>query len=202
MATYRSERRQQQAEATRQDIVAAARRLFAERGYAATSMSDIAAEAGVAVQTIYASCGSKRELVLALLDAIDEQADLPVLAAQIEASERPREVLALSVRLVRQFQERCGDIIAALISAAAVEPDAAAAVEEGRRRHREGCARSADKIASLGGLRKDVNVAQAAALLSTLTWHSNWMQLVAEHGFSFDDCEDSLRTALTRALLR
>ncbi len=201
MRTYRSERREQQAEDTRRDIVAAARRLFAERGYAATSMSDIAGTAGVAVQTIYASCGSKRELALALVDAIDEEADVEGLALQIETSERPDEVLALLVRLACQFQERCGDVIAALVSAAAVEPDAAAAVAEGKRRHREGCAMSAGRIAALGGLRADVGADQAAALMATLTWHTNWMQLTADHGLSFDESERLLVTTLQRTLL-
>jgi AcrR family transcriptional regulator len=81
MSAYRSERRQRQAEATRKDILGAARRRFAEHGYSATSMADIARDAGVAVQTIYASCGSKRELVLALVDTIDEEADVATLAA-------------------------------------------------------------------------------------------------------------------------
>src|SRR5690348_1268798 len=130
MSAYRSVRRQRQAEATRRDIVQAARRLFADKGYAATSMSDIAREADVAVQTIYASCGSKRELVVSLVDFIDEEADVAELAAKAAASEKPRETIALSVHLTRQLMERCGDIIGALLSAALVEPDAAAAIEE------------------------------------------------------------------------
>ena len=52
-------RRDRQAAETRQEILDTAARLFAERGFAATSIKDIAAEAGVAVQTIYSSVGSK-----------------------------------------------------------------------------------------------------------------------------------------------
>ena len=130
MAAYKSERRQQQAQATHRDILRAARRLFAERGYAATSVADLAQEAGVAVQTIYTSCGSKRELVLALVDTIDEEAGIAPIAARQAESDKPEEIVSLAVRLTRQLNERCGDIISALLSAASLEPDAAAAAED------------------------------------------------------------------------
>src|SRR3954451_18742035 len=50
-------------EASRPDILDAAHRLFVERGYVATSIPAIAAEAGVAVQTIYNTVGSKRQIL-------------------------------------------------------------------------------------------------------------------------------------------
>ena len=58
-AKYHSERRQEQAEATRQAILDAARALFIERGYAGTTVADIAAAARVAVPTVYVSVGTK-----------------------------------------------------------------------------------------------------------------------------------------------
>src|SRR4051794_6832906 len=50
-------------QASRREILEAAHRLFVERGYVATSIPAIAAEAGVAVQTIYNTVGSKREVL-------------------------------------------------------------------------------------------------------------------------------------------
>ena len=55
--TYRSLRRAQQAAATQAAIVAAARKQFMTNGYAATAVADIAAAAGVNVDTVYASVG-------------------------------------------------------------------------------------------------------------------------------------------------
>ena len=60
----RGTRRQAQAAETRKLVLSAARRLFAERGYSATTMAEIAVEAGVVQQTIYDSFGSKRGLIL------------------------------------------------------------------------------------------------------------------------------------------
>jgi AcrR family transcriptional regulator len=202
MAAYKSERRQQQARATHRDIVGAARRLFAERGYAATSMVDIALEAGVAVQTIYASCGSKRELVLALVDTIDEEAGVATIAAQLAESDEPAEIVSLAVHLTRQLNERCGDIVSALLSAASLEPDAAAAAAEGKRRHRDGSARTAAKLDGLGALRAGLSPDDAAALLATLTWRPMYAQLTQEHNWSFDNCEEWITTILTTTLLR
>jgi AcrR family transcriptional regulator len=202
MPAYKSERRQQQAQTTRRDILQAARRLFAGRGYAGTSMGDIAREAGVATQTIYASCGSKRDLVLALVDTIDEEADVASLAGRLAQSDDPEEIITLAVRITRQLNERCGDIIGALLSAASVEPDAAAAADEGKQRHREGTARTAHKLHALGALRDGLSADEAAALLATLTWQPIYAQLTHEHNWTYGECERWLTTMLIDSLLR
>ncbi len=64
-------------QATRQSVIAAARRLFGERGYAATSIEAIAAAAGVAVPTVYAAFGNKRSILRALIDAAVDGAERP-----------------------------------------------------------------------------------------------------------------------------
>ena len=165
-------------------------------------MSDIARQAGVAVQTIYASCGSKRDLVLALVDTIDEEADVAALAARQTQSDEPKEIVGLGVRLTRQLNERCGDIIGALLSAAPVEPDAAAAAEEGKRRHRDGTARTAHKLHALGALRRGLSADDAAALLAVLTWQPVYAQLTQEHSWTYDDCERWITSVLVSSLLR
>src|SRR5947208_2674838 len=65
---YDSSRRQAQARETQRQIVEAARRLFIERGYMGTTIEQIAAEAGVAVETIYATFGNKRAVLARLVD--------------------------------------------------------------------------------------------------------------------------------------
>ncbi len=77
--------RQEQAAATRERIAEAARRLFATVGYSSTSMEAIAAEAGVAVRTVYSTFGAKREILSAICERWLERA---------RARERVQEVLA------------------------------------------------------------------------------------------------------------
>lgn len=66
--TYTSPRRQRQAAETKAAVLDAARTLFSERGWAGTSMRDVAGHAGVAVETLYALFGSKPDLFQAALE--------------------------------------------------------------------------------------------------------------------------------------
>ncbi|MCQ7029660.1 TetR/AcrR family transcriptional regulator, partial [Escherichia coli] len=65
---YTSVVRAEQAAATRRAVLQAARDLFAEHGYAGTSISAIAARAGVAVDTVYAAAGRKPALLRELVE--------------------------------------------------------------------------------------------------------------------------------------
>jgi len=197
----RPDRRQAMADQTRRDILQTARRLFARQGYAATSVTDIAREADVAVQTIYARLGSKRGMLMALIDLIDEEADVGALAAGIRAARTPEDALAAEIRLTRTFQQRCGDIIGALFAAAAVEPDLAAAVAEGQRRHRDGARLTVARIAELGGLRAGLAADRAAAVTAIATTHEAWRELRDSYALSWDDAEALLCDMLGQAVL-
>lgn len=65
---YRSPRRQQQAAATRREILTAAKQLFEAQGYAGTTMNAVAAEAGVALKTVYLAFETKARLLRAVWD--------------------------------------------------------------------------------------------------------------------------------------
>jgi AcrR family transcriptional regulator len=198
----RPNRREIAAAATRQEILDAARRLFAESGYAATSLQQIAAESGVAVQTIYSSIGAKAAVLLALNDLIDEEAGVAQTAGELVAETSPSRLVAKGVHLTRLLNERCGDLIGALLSAAPSEPDAASAVADGMRRHEQGAVQLARRLAQLGALRDETSPEQAAAAFSMMTSAGSWRQLTDSAGWSFDETEAWLTDALTRLLLK
>ncbi|GAA2072136.1 hypothetical protein GCM10009840_00920 [Pseudolysinimonas kribbensis] len=85
--------RAQQAAATRERIAETARALFASSGYATTSIDRIAQEAGVAVRTVYAAYGSKREILSEICEAWLTRADARGRAAEV--LERPDETSRL-----------------------------------------------------------------------------------------------------------
>ena len=194
-------RRQAQAADTRRLVLDAALRLFAERGYAATSVSDIAREAGVALPTVYANVGAKPQLLRLLADRVDQRAGIPELHDATMAASGAGEVLSLAVRLTRQLAERCGDVIAAMNSAAGADPELAALVEEGGRRHRTGALGIARRLHDLGGLRADVSIERAGTIVDALTQPEMFQLLVDRHGWSYDEAEEWLVGVLGDQLL-
>jgi AcrR family transcriptional regulator len=138
---YRAPRRMQQAQQTRTEILAAARRLFADRGWAATGMRDLAAAAGVSVETIYATLGAKPAVFAAALDGavVGDDESVPL-------AERPEflaigrgglpERVAAGVALILDIHRRANGLERALREAAPSEPALAellTAAEERRR---------------------------------------------------------------------
>src|SRR6187551_1435095 len=104
-------RRAVQAEQTRVEILRAARQRFAADGYAATSVKDIAAAAGVSVQTVYDSVGSKADLVRRLNDLIDAEAGVGEIAMTIPGTTDPDQLVRIPAVITRRIVERCGDIL-------------------------------------------------------------------------------------------
>lgn len=190
-----------QAAQTRRDILIAARRLFARQGYAATSMNDIAEEAGVALQTVYSSVGPKPGIVLALDEIIDGEARRPDLVPLAMAETDPRLMIAWAVRIPYMFVERSGDFLSALISAAAVENDAADALQKGWNRHKAGHLELARKLMATGAVRQGLTLEHVHATLSLPTWAVPHMHAREAFGWDGPTWEHWCVTLLTNALL-
>src|SRR5262245_33435436 len=124
-------RRALQAEQTRAEILSAARRLFASNGYSATSVKDIAGEAGVSVQTLYDSVGSKRDMVRRLNDLIDSEARVGEIAMRIPTETDPLEVARVPALITRRIVDRCSDILRASLDASRAEHELREVLEEG-----------------------------------------------------------------------
>ena len=138
---YQSSRREQQAAETRAAVIAAAGQLFAERGWVATGMRDIARVAGVSVETVYANFGSKSDLLMAALDvAVVGDAEpvpleqRPEFAALGSGTRQQRTVAA--ARLITSVHQRIGGVYLALREAAASDTDLARRLRESEERRR------------------------------------------------------------------
>jgi AcrR family transcriptional regulator len=202
MNVRRPNRREVAAAETRREILRAARRLFTEQGYANTSMQQIADQSGAAIQTVYTSVGSKPAVILALVDLIDEEAGIAELAADLLQETDPHQLMAKSVHLTRQLNQRCGDIIHVLLSAEPADTDVAAAATEGLRRHEHGNTVIAQRLAALGALQADITPERAAAVMSMMKSSANWRQLTQTAGWTYDETEGWLTASLTQLLLK
>jgi AcrR family transcriptional regulator len=201
MSGRRLNRREVAAAETRREILRAARRLFAAHGYPGTSLQQIAEEAGVAVQTIYSSIGSKAALILALNDLVDEEAGVAQLAPGVRSETDPPQMIAKAVHLTRQLNERCGDLLQVMLSAAPAEPDVAAAFADGMRRHESGIAALTQRLETQGALRAGTTPEQATAAFAMMTSPPSWQQLTRRAGWTFDQSEAWLTASLTQLLL-
>src|SRR5688500_4986490 len=190
--------RERRAQLTRHEILRAARLLFADRGYARTSVRDIAKEAGVSAQTVYDSVGSKPELVMRLNDLIDAEADIPGIVRAAASSGDPQEMAAIAARITRSILEHCEDIVHALVTGAAAEPDLAGALADGQRRHVEGATRVVGmlrRLDALGPTEPD----DAVATLAAITDIRFALLLQTSYGWSLDQLE-SWMAATSRTL--
>jgi AcrR family transcriptional regulator len=194
--------RARQAQLTRDEILGAARRLFAEQGYSRTSVRDIAEAAGVSAQTVYDSIGSKQAIVARLNDLIDDEADIATIVGTSIGSRDPVQILAVQAKVARSILEHCGDILRALVTGAAAEPDLALVLAEGHRRHVEGARRIVDALADLDALDPAVTVDAAVATLSATSDVSFAMVLVDLYGWSFEEIEEWIVATHRKLLLR
>lgn len=197
---YHAPVRSAAASRTRHAILAAARELFVERGYAASTVSAISDRAGVAVPTLYTSVGGKPAIALAMIEFINEEADVAAMAQAWMTAERAEGVVDGCVHLTRKLDEICGDIMRALLAAGAVDAEVQAAVRAGQTAHREGMAMAASKLANMGRLA--IDEADAARLLAVYTAPEVWHQLVVgPPSANHDDAERLISLSLRAALL-
>jgi AcrR family transcriptional regulator len=194
--------RERQAQLTRDEILGAARRLFAERGYTRTSVRDIAEAAGVSAQTVYDSIGTKQALVARLNDLIDAEAGIGALAGAAARSSDPREVAATSARVTRSILERCGDIVHALVTGAAAEPDLAVALAEGQRRHVAGAAMIVGRLRAMDALDDSISDETAIDTLAAISDAQFALLLRDSYGWSLNRIETWIATTSRALLLR
>lgn len=193
---YHSPRRQAQSLATRAAIIDSARRMFAEQGYAAISMNALAQDAEVAVQTIYSTFGSKRGILIALLDTIEEQAELSQHMADLAAATDPREQLRHITRFHQELFERGADVIQTALAAGNTDADLAEPAHEGNRRRRATAEQLIHGWAAAGVLRPNLGAEKAVDILWAMTSEEQYLLLVIGCGWTSDDYEAWLFTTL------
>jgi AcrR family transcriptional regulator len=121
---YVSPLRQDGAARTRQAVLDAARELFVAQGYTATTVDEIAADAGVSKPTVFAALGSKQAILKQLRDIALAGDDEPIPVAQRPwyrealAEPDPRRALRLYARNATAIHRRSADIHEVLRSAA------------------------------------------------------------------------------------
>jgi len=191
--------RQRQALQTRRLIVDAASRLFLERGYGVTTMEAIAAEAGVAVRTVYAIFKNKRAFLREIRSALLDQAHTREIHEEARNQRDPRRRLEMIAHQSRLQWEFGGGMIAIHEGAAAVDLEAAAGLREVLAGRRRIMTRFVAEMKD--ALRPDVDAGRAAATLLALAQPAVYRELVEVGGWSPDQYEAWLAETLKEQLL-
>ena len=199
---YHSPMRQRQSEETRHKMLAAARKLFLQRGYAGTTTEAVAEEVGVSPRTVLAAFGSKRGILAELLGQNSFGARYQELLAQLRVEPNPLQRVKLVAQLTRQIYETSTPEFDLLRGAEAIAPELADVyreVEEGRWSLQE---RFITFLETCGVLRADLSHTQATDELWALTSFDLYRRLIVERGWSTEQYETWLAQTLIQQLFQ
>jgi AcrR family transcriptional regulator len=202
---YSSAVREEQAARTRTRILDAAAELFLERGYARTTMKDIAVQADVARDTVHAIFGSKARVLTALIDhrlvpdgSVTNVTQLPE-ALAIKAEVDQRKQIELFAKFIAGISTELRPVFEILRTASAVEPEMAKVFEEMDQFRMNNMQTYASWIAAHGPLR--VSTRQAGQIIWALASLDVARMLCDELGWTESQHARWLSDTLVRTLL-
>jgi AcrR family transcriptional regulator len=204
---YDSPRRSRQAAATRTEILEAALRLFEQRGYTATTMAAIAAEAGVALKTVYLAFQTKRGLLLALwhLRLRGDERPMPVgerpWFREVIDEPDPARLLRLNARNSRVVKERAGPLLEILRNAASADIELAALWKRIQTEFYDNQHAIVERLRANNALRPGLEVDHGADILWALNHPDLYRLLVGDRGWTPERYEEWLGDAFCAQLL-
>jgi AcrR family transcriptional regulator len=204
---YRSELRAAGADETRRAILAAARELLVEKGYGAMRMDRIAKDAGVALDTVYASVGTKPTLIRLLIETAISGEDEPISAEEreyvrrIRAATSAKAKLAMYADALRLIHARLAPLVCALHDASGEHSELAALWSEiSDRRHRN-MLLFADDLRATGEVRADLERDDIADTLWGMGAPDVFLLFTEERGWSAERFSAWLASSWHRLLL-
>jgi AcrR family transcriptional regulator len=204
--TYRSTRRREQAGETRHRIVEAAYELFIREGYGRTTIAEVARNAGVAVETVYAAYRNKPTLLRQVLNTATrgDEGDVrllyrPETQAMLAEPDLATRLRGQAVLYLPVFR-RLAPLLRALQGAATSESEAATMLAEFEERRLDAAGHYARAAAETGRLA--VSEEECRDLLAATLDGALWLRLVVERGWPEDRFAELLGTMWVAALVR
>ena len=205
--SYNSARRREQARQSRAAVLDAARRMFLERGYAATTVGAIAAAAGVSAETVYKAFGNKPGLVKAVVDVaiVGDDEPVPMLererVGRMKAETHPRRKLEMYGEHLAESAPRRVPIELLVRAAAASDAGAAGVWEQLESERLAGMTFFARHLDEGGHLRPGISVDEARDVLWTYISAEVYELLVMRRGWTPERYGRWVAEALAAALL-
>jgi hypothetical protein len=145
---------------------------------------------------------SKQALVAQLNDMIDTEAGVWAIATQSARSIDPAEIVATPARITRSILEHSGDVVRALVTGAAAEPELGAVLTEGQRRHSAGAASVVAALEGLDALNPSIDRDEAVDTLAAISDFRLALVLNESYGWSLDKLEAWIADTSRALLLR
>jgi AcrR family transcriptional regulator len=190
----------------RRAVIEAARTLFVDRGYAATTVDAVSKQSDVPVATVYRLFASKLGILKALLDtsiAGDDRPvavqDRPEVAARFDEAD-PRAMLAGVAGITTEINRRTNDVYRVLVGAARSDPAAAELLDTVDRQRDAGQRRVARSLARAGALREGLRERDAADLVHALMSPDLYRLLVVDRAWRPERYEAWLAETLVQQL--
>jgi AcrR family transcriptional regulator len=199
---YHSPRRAQAATETRAAILAAAKRLFVEQGYGKVTVNDIAAEAALAVPTVYACTGGKSAILSTIIDEAIRDPIVEETLSAIRQSSAAHDVIGVTAHGTRVDNERYHDIMQVMKTAATFDESATAILVESDRRYRRALSHIGRRLRDLDALKPGLTPKRTTDTLWFYFGREAWHSLVADRHWSWNDAEQWLSQQATSALLK
>ncbi|HET8888108.1 MAG TPA: TetR family transcriptional regulator [Candidatus Angelobacter sp.] len=204
---YDSTSRSEGAKTTRELIINSARAIFLEKGYAAATMPAIAAAAGTALDTVYATVGKKPDLFRLLIEMAISGSDRAVPADErdyvraIRAETDAARKLQLYSAALGRIQPRLAPLIRVLQGAASLDPELGALWQTISQRRAENMRLLAKDLAATGRLRSALSESKAADIIWSMNSPEFYLLLVEQRGWSLEEYERWLGDAWIQLLL-
>jgi AcrR family transcriptional regulator len=192
---------------TRAAVVEAARTLFVERGFAATTIEAISDLSDTPQATVYRLFSSKFGILKAVLDVSIVGDDLAVPMVDrprvraLLADPDPLNQLTGFAALLRELLARTGPVHRLLADAAKSDADAASLLAALAHQRHEGQRRIARSLARSGALKPELRERDAADIIHALASPEVYGLLVFDRGWSGERYEAWVRTTLVDQLL-
>ncbi len=194
-------RRDEYAQATRQAILDAARALFAERGYFATKVDDIAARARVAPATVYVSAGGKYELLTELIRIWTTDPMVERTTTDMGEMNDPVAIIRALAAGSRRMREQYADIMRVMLATAPHDEAVAKALRGATTVYRKAFVPIAERLMKLKALRPGVDVGVAIDLFWFYFGYAAYFTLHDDNGWSYERAENWLADQACRELL-
>lgn len=192
----------------RREVISAASALFAERGFAATTVAELSALSDVPPATVYRLFGSKLGILKAWLDAAIGGDDAPIAVADrpqvagLLTETNPRLLIVGFVRVTAGINRRSNGVYRVLLGAAETDPTAAGLLLEIQHQRASGQRALTRTLARLGALSPELTERRAADIVYAIMSPETYRLLVSDRRWSVRHYEEWLDRTMCQQLLK